>query len=468
MDNENSEMIKAILDTMHIDKNTNEYYTLEQNTLTRHNIAISVIEQLEKALTELAGGVKIGDNEIVIECHEKGYDPLSYLLSSAYSKSESTSGKNFNPIFAVINTMIKPEYEYFKYYLDGKDNYPFWRRNPNKKTKHANAKGEAIFQRDSYIHMVADEDSKNYMGAVITHNTEHSKKPKHLIEVYYSTVFWCQPVTKKECQKRNINYPFYDPIPNDKVLNFKGGFTGDSDEKTHQYLGRNQQIIFGVHISTPLYFQYYKSWKERNPEYKLWTFQSYKNVLVTILLMEHEMTHALIGRYSTIMDLAPDLLEKEDLFIKGKQDMIRMYEYYLKKLKEEGKTLDNDNIKTYRPQKELGEGQFGETNLNQVNMNVPGQVANWYNVFTNTEGHNAFFGHLTYRRGLLGISVTTNALPRTKKARHLVLRFRITNLKPTENDLPRKKSSVGSSNNNNTADVDIVEDIYDFNIKLKF
>ena len=54
--------------------------------------------------------------------------------------------------------------------------------------------------------MVADEDSKNYMGAVITHNTEHSKKPKHLIEVYYSTVFWCQPVTKKECQKRNINY----------------------------------------------------------------------------------------------------------------------------------------------------------------------------------------------------------------------------------------------------------------------
>lgn len=46
MDNENPEMIKAILDIMHIDKNTNKYYTLEQNTLTRHNIAISVIEQL--------------------------------------------------------------------------------------------------------------------------------------------------------------------------------------------------------------------------------------------------------------------------------------------------------------------------------------------------------------------------------------------------------------------------------------
>lgn len=29
--------------------------------------------------------------------------------------------------------------------------------------------------------MVADEDSKNYMGAVITHNTEHSKKARHLV-----------------------------------------------------------------------------------------------------------------------------------------------------------------------------------------------------------------------------------------------------------------------------------------------
>jgi hypothetical protein len=181
------------------------------------------------------------------------------------------------------------------------------------------------------------------------------------------------------------------------------------------------------------------------------------------------MTHALIGRYSIIMDLAPDLLEKKDLYITGKKEIIKMYKYYLEKLEKDGTTPD-DVKKTFRTQKELGEGQFGETNLNQANMNVPGQVANWYNVFTNTEGHNAFFGHLTHRRGLLGISVTTDALPRSKKARHLVLRFRITNPKPkpTENDLPRKKSSVGSSDNNNTADVDIVEDIYDFNIKLKF
>lgn len=419
LDNENPEIMLYILKTMRMA--SKKYYTLDEMTIKRHSMALDVMRIFDRQIKEEQ-----------LDCHQRSFDPISYFLSSAYQDSESTSEKPFKPIWEFIKVLIDPKHEYFKYESEnGEIQYAFWKTietedefnqrkdkgvyipyteqiydNPLKQpalyfrglkiNQGLIIQGGRALKMDTFFHTRADNHSKSYMGAVVAFNAEHKIK-RHLIEVYYCSKYWTKNVSRRLTNGKK----HFDPILNTDTIPFGGGFTGNPKTGKTYYASEEEPIMFGVHLQTPLFKTLYNGisndpsdfFNRRKIEFPQWTYQSYTNILRTILLMEHEMHHALIGRYSPIMYYAPDLMIETDRYYKAIGVLWDIYVHYY-----------NGSTIPVRPELPIDK-QYG---AEQVDGNV------WWNVITNKQGHNAFFGHLTYRSGLLGLAVTTEPYKSSK------------------------------------------------------
>ena len=238
----------------------------------------------------------------------------------------------------------------------------------------------------------------------------------------------------------------FDPILNNHTIPFGGGFTGDPKTGKTYYASVEEPIMFGVHLKTKLFYSLYNGngndptdfFNRRKIEFPHWTFESYTNVLITILLMEHEMHHALIGRYSPIMYSAPDLMIETDRHYEAIEVLWDIYVHYY-----------NGSTTPVRPELPIDK-QYG---AEQVDGNT------WWNVITNAQGHNAFFGHLSYRSGLFGLAVTAEAFSSSKVLVHKILGMNISiPSKTSDTKMPPNYDGSGAP-----ANVDYIQDI-----KLKF
>ena len=463
--NENPDIVLSILKSMRM--SSKRYYTLNEMTYTRHAMALDVMRIFDAQIKEEK-----------LNCHLKAYDPISFFLSSAYQDSESTSNKPFKPMWEIIKVIIDPKYGYFKYEdKNSETQYAFWKTIetqdefnkrktegkyiPYTEQVYDNAlkqpalyfrgqqinhgltvqKGKAL-KMDTFFHTKADNHSKSYMGAVVAFNSEKKFK-QHLIEVYYCSKYWTQNVPKR-VTKGKIHF---DPIQNTRCLPFAGGFTGDPNTGKTYYASVKEPIMFGINLQTPLFQALYNGnsndpidfFNRRKIEFPNWTYQSYTNVLITILLLEHELHHALIGRYSPIMYSAPDLMEDKDREYNAIGDLWKIYMNYY-----EGKT---DPV---RPEPPIDK-QYGSEKLDENK---------WWNAVTNDQGHKAFFGHLTYRSGLFGLAVTVDPLKSSKEMVHKILGMNIS--------IPNEISDVKMSPNYDGSDGGFANVDYIQNIKLRF
>lgn len=400
--NENPEKVLSILKTMRI--TSKGYYTLDELTIKRHSMVLDIMRIFEKQI-----------QIETLDCHQKGYDPISYFLSSAYQNSESTSAKPFKPMWEIVKVLIDPKHEYFKYQdlNSGDISHAFWKPIETKQDfKCRTDKGKYIpysegrpLKMDTFFNTIADNNAKSYMGAVVAFNSEKSSK-NHVIEVYYCSKYWTKLVPKKlSGGKLHLV-----PIENTERLPFGGGFTGNPKTQKVEYVLPKEPIMFGVKVESPLFQRLYHGnatshdptdfFNRRAIGFPHWTYESYTNVLITLLLMEHEMHHAMIGRYSPVMYNAPDLMEQRDCSYDAITELWKIYLHYY-----EG------NTSQVRPERPINK-QFG---AEKIDDNV------WWNAISNAQGHNAFFGHLTYRSGLFGLAVTTDPLKQSKIYIHQVL-----------------------------------------------
>ena len=426
---EHHEMVISMLNTMRILPGP-RYYTKEEMTIMRHNMVIEIMGLINKEIVEY-------------QINTENYDPLSFLLSTPYINSESTKeGPQFNPILSIIKTLIHPKYSYFKYYDKEGVKYVFWKYIDEQQAVQRRCQGRNVpysengkpLKMDTFFIMKPDDYNTSYMGAVVAHNSENIvNKQNHTVEVYYVRKYWTSKVQKKYTKEGET---VFQPMKNTEILKFEGGYTGDPDTQKVSYAEKSQTEIFGIDVQSKLFQALFNDWKTKSRN-RYWTYESYTNILITLLLMEHEIHHALIGRYSPIMQDAPDLLMEKDLYIGGIAEMIQMYEHYYQN------GLPNDDDTEEEKKKKLFREQFPIDSRLQFGA-VEVSKDYWFNSLTNNQGHNAFFGHLTFRSGLLGLAVTVGIQKSTKEYKHVFL-----------------IREVG-------VEVDYIEDIFNNKLKLKF
>lgn len=454
--NEHPHIVASILNNMRM--NGKRYYTLKELTYIRHGIALDIMRNIDKEINHL--GVDL-----------KNYDPLSFFMSTAYTSTESVEEKynQFNPILTIIKAIIDPKHEYFKYeHIEtNKICHAFWKPIEDEKIyKQKLARGSymphtiqrydndfkqpplnyngktvgnglihkegEILQMDTFFLPVPDVKSKAYMAAVMP--------SKHVMKIYYSIKFWVKLVKGKKG---------FEPIHNNELLIIGGGYSGDPDTKKNVYVEKNEPFLFGINVQSDLFKSFYTGvsddvsnpYNRRKIEFPHWTYESYTNILISILLMEHELHHALIDRYSYIMQYATDLLEQQDLDY-NITEMWNMYMHYYK---------DNANnifSKPYRKTKEI-QNQYGAVKIDENS---------YWNAFSNTQGHNAFFCHLTYRSHLLGLAVTIDPQRNTQ-----VL---INDIMQVKNEEPQEHG--GSLMTSNYTKKAYIEDIFNQKLNLKF
>tara|TARA_E500000331_G_C17238835_1_gene706098 strand:- start:24 stop:1346 length:1323 start_codon:yes stop_codon:yes gene_type:complete len=438
---EHTDMVISILNSMRILPGP-RYYTLEELTFRRHHMVLEIMGLINEEIQKY-------------RIDTKDYDPLSFLLSTPYTSSESTDeGAQFNPILSIIKTLIHPKYEYFKYHDKEGVKYVFWKYIDEQEAVLRRCHGRNVpysedrkpLKLDTFFSMKPDDVSTSYMGAVVAHNSENivNKKP-HMVEVYYVRKYWTSKVQKKYANGTTA----FQPMKNTELLKFEGGYTGDPVTQKVSYVEKSQTEIFGIDVQSILFQGLFDNWKKESGD-RYWTYESYTNILITLLLMEHELHHALIGRYSPIMQDAPDLLVEEDLKIESIKKMVDMYKHYSQK------GLPGEKEKAYRIQYPIESGnQYGA-------VDVPEH--GWFNSLTNNLGHNAFFGHLTFRSGLFGLAVTVGHQKSTASWEHTIL-----GLKPLNNSSDvYVDDGTDVDMEKNTAVVDFIEDIFNNKLKLKF
>ena len=440
---EHCDIVIPMLNTMRILPGP-RYYTPNELTFRRHHMVLEIMGLFNDEIQKY-------------RINTKDYDPLSFLLSSPYTNSESTDeGAQFNPILSIIKTLINPKYEYFKYHDKEGVKYAFWtnitkEEAEQRKSVYTDKYGNYL-KMDTFFLMNPDNSSTSYMGAVSCHNSEDIvNKQNHIVEVFYVVKYWAQMVKKKCRGGSNVPVAF-EPITKYELLPFEGGYSGDPNSKTSSYEEKGVPKLFGINVQSRQFQDLFNQWSTENQN-SYWTYQSYTNILITLLLMEHELHHALIGRYSPIMQDAPDLLLQKDLDINGIPEMINMYEHYLNNgLPNNDDTEQEKKKKLFREQFPIESGQFGAEKVSEE--------YGWVNPLTNEQGHNAFFGHLTFRSRLFGIAVTVGHQKSTDSWEHTVLGLKTLN-NPSDGD-------TDVVMDDNSAVVDFIEDIFNNKLKLKF
>jgi hypothetical protein len=342
-------------------------------TQLRHRIAMDVILMINDYLAEMKSN-----------CHEEKLDPVSYLMSDAHVNSIPTEGKNLDPFWAIISILTHPYHNYWRYYNAKNEECHLWwkeidyleKANRKVEGKEVVEKGGKAYKRDSYFLMKPDKRSTGYMGAAAAHATVEDLKSDHIIEIYYSVKYFAR-------RERGTDFEF-GPFKNDWIYNWAGGYGGNPNEKKTTYVNPKDHELFGIEI-----INFFDLWTASGTN---WSWPSYQNLMCCILLMEHELHHAMIGRYFPVMYSIEDLLMKKDIDGAGPA-VETLKQRYL-----EQHTALKRNEKTTRRKSTWGQVQLGN-----------GRV---HNPLSNINGHNMWFGMFTYRSGLLGCEVTIEA---TKK-----------------------------------------------------
>lgn len=346
------------------------YLGREAMTQLRHQIAMDVILNINTYLTEMKSN-----------CHEEKLDPISYLMSDAHVNSIPTEGKNLDPFWAIISTLTHPYHNYWRYYNAKNEECHLWWReiddlekvNRKVEGKEVVEKGGKAYKRDSYFLMKPDRRSTSYMGAAAAHRPVEDLESDHLIEIYYSVKYFA---------RREAGTDFvFGPFKNDWIYNWAGGYSGDPNAKESSYVDRKEHKLFGIDIMS-----FKDLWAKSGTN---WSWPSYQNLICCILLMEHELHHAMIGRYFPVMYNIEDLLMKKDIPALGPK-VETLKERYL-----EQHTALAEGKKTSRKRSTWGEVDLGGGRT--------------HNPLSNVNGHNMWFGIFTWRSGLLGCEVTIEA-----------------------------------------------------------
>ena len=380
-----TQLAMDVIDYLRLDPN-GEYYTDDYMTQLRHEIALDIIEQIDSIFTELN-----------LDCHQRNFDPISYLLSDAFTTSIPTQGVNPDPIFIIIKSITHPKHRYWAYkHLTAdktvRDPHLWWRPISFGEAALREAEGRTVptgndgvpMKRDTYFNMIPDRTSVGYMGAAASHRADKRGKD-WVVDIYYSVKFFAGRI------KGTANQ--FQPLPNDFTFNWSEGYSGNPNEKNTEYLLSGDQKLFGIKIESK---DFKLRWESINKREHPWSWASYKNLMASIVLMEHELHHAMIGRYfPTVMDKSTDLLMKTDIASKPVPTEA-LKQIYLQQMSipEPDKPTRDGRIKQTRDARKF---TFGRIKLDD---------GSYHNAFTNVRGHNMWWGHFVYRSGMLGCEIT--------------------------------------------------------------
>jgi hypothetical protein len=374
-----TQLAMDVIDYLRLDPN-GEYYTADYMTQLRHEIALDIIEEIDSIFTEYN-----------LDCHQRNFDPISYLLSDAFTTSIPTRGVNPDPLFIIIKSITHPKHRYWAYkHLTAektvRDPHLWWRPISFGEAAIREAEGRTVptgndgipMKRDTYFNMIPDRKSVGYMGAAASHRTVSGGK-QWVVDIYYSVKFFAGRIKGTRNQ--------FQPLPNNFTFNWTEGYSGNPNEKNTEYLLSDDQKLFGIKIeSKDLKLRWESIDKREHP----WSWASYKNLMASIVLMEHELHHAMIGRYfPTVMDKSNDLLLESDIASKPVPTEA-LKQIYLEQMSKPDPKQTRDGRKF----------TFGR---------IKQEDGTFHNAFTNTLGHNMWWGHFVYRSGMLGCEITINS-----------------------------------------------------------
>lgn len=373
-----TQLAMDVIDYLRLDPN-GEYYTEEYMTKLRHEIALDIIEEIDSIFTELN-----------LDCHKRNFDPISYLLSDAFTTSIPTQGVNPDPLFIIIKTITHPKHRYWAYkHLTAektvRDPHLWWRPISFGEAAVREAEGRTVptgsdgipMKRDTYFNMIPDRTSVGYMGAAASHRADKRGKD-WVVDIYYCVKFFSGRIKGTRNQ--------FQPLPNSFTFNWSEGYSGDPNSKNTEYLLSDKQKLFGIEIDSE---DFKLRWESINKREHPWSWASYKNLMASIVLMEHELHHAMIGRYfPTVMDKTTDLLIESDTASKPVPTEA-LKQIYLQQMSKPDPKQTRDGRKFI----------FGRVKL---------EDKSFHNAFTNVNGHNMWWGHFVWRSGMLGCEITIN------------------------------------------------------------